>query len=134
MGLFDSDRVDAPEYAYGRFDSPDAPLMILTYGATALLATAGGPDRPHNAPWLPVAQIAKTLYDSATTVSWPARSGRRTGPSAPTARRRRWPPSPRRRSPCRRRSGRAATPSAGETKPILGAGQGRLGYREGRWG
>lgn len=67
-GLFDSDRVDASEYAYSRFSSPDAPLMILTYGATAWLAAAGGPDRPRNAPLLPVAMAAKTLYDSATTV------------------------------------------------------------------
>ena len=34
-GLFDSDRVDASEYAYSRFSSPDAPLMIITYGVTA---------------------------------------------------------------------------------------------------
>lgn len=67
-GLFDSDRVDASEYAYSRFSSPDAPLMIITYGVTALLAAAGGPDRPRNAPLLPVAMAAKTAYDSFTTV------------------------------------------------------------------
>ena len=67
-GLFDSDRVDASEYAYRRFSSPDAPLMIITYGVTAWLAGAGGPDRPRNAPWLPMAMAAKTLYDAATTV------------------------------------------------------------------
>lgn len=67
-GLFDSDRVDASEYAYSRFSSPDAPLMIITYGVTAWLAGAGGPDRPRNAPWLPIAMAAKTLYDAATTV------------------------------------------------------------------
>ena len=67
-GLFDSDRVDASEYASSRFSSPDAPLMIITYGVTAWLAGAGGPDRPRNAPWLPIAMAAKTLYDAATTV------------------------------------------------------------------
>ena len=67
-GLFDSDRVDASEYAYSRFSPPDAPLMIITYGVTAWLAGAGGPDRPRNAPWLPIAMAAKTLYDAATTV------------------------------------------------------------------
>ena len=67
-GLFDSDRVDASEYAYSRFSSPDAPLMIITYGVTAWLAGAGGPDRPRNAPWLPITMAAKTLYDAATTV------------------------------------------------------------------
>ena len=67
-GLFDSDRVDASEYAHSRFSSPDAPLMIITYGVTAWLAGAGGPDRPRNAPWLPIAMAAKTLYDAATTV------------------------------------------------------------------
>ena len=35
---------------------------------TAWLAGAGGPDRPRNAPWLPIAMAAKTLYDAATTV------------------------------------------------------------------
>ena len=67
-GLFDSDRVDASEYAYSRFNSPDAPLMILTYATTAWLAAAGGPDRPRSSPWLPIALAAKTLYDAATTV------------------------------------------------------------------
>ena len=67
-GLFDSDRTDASEYAYSRFDSPDAPLMIVTYGVTAWLAAAGGPDRPRTKPWLPLALAAKTLYDAATTV------------------------------------------------------------------
>jgi hypothetical protein len=41
--------------------------MILTYGVTAWLAGAGGPDHPRNAPWLPIAMAAKTLYDAATT-------------------------------------------------------------------
>ena len=44
--------MDASEYAYGRFSSPGAPLVILTYGVT---------------PWLPIAMAAKTLYDAATT-------------------------------------------------------------------
>ncbi len=67
-GLFYSDRVDASEYAYSRLSSPDAPIMIVTYGVTAWLAAAGGPDRAQSAPWLPIAMAAKTLYDSATTV------------------------------------------------------------------
>ncbi len=60
--------MDASEYAYSRFSSPDAPLMTITYGVTTWLAGAGGPDRPRNAPWLPIAMAAKTLYDAATTV------------------------------------------------------------------
>ncbi|MEW5929138.1 MAG: vitamin K epoxide reductase family protein [Gemmatimonadota bacterium] len=63
-GPFDSDRVDASEYAYSRFDTPDALAMVVTYGVTACLAGAGGPDRPRTTPWLPVAAALKTLYDT----------------------------------------------------------------------
>ena len=63
-GPFDSDRVDASEYAYKRFESPDGPAMVASYAVTAWLAAAGGPDRPGSSPWLPVALAAKTLYDT----------------------------------------------------------------------
>ena len=66
--LFDSDRVDASEYAYQRFNSPDGLLMLITYGVTALLAGAGGPDRPRRAPLLPIAMLAKVLYDTGLAV------------------------------------------------------------------
>lgn len=66
--LFDSDKVDASSYAYKRAQTPDALMMIVTYGLTALLAGAGGPNRPRRQPWLPIAAAAKALFDAATTV------------------------------------------------------------------
>jgi uncharacterized membrane protein len=59
-GPFDSDRVDASDYAYRRAATPDALMMIITYGATAWLAAAGGRDRP---PVLPLLLGLKTLGD-----------------------------------------------------------------------
>lgn len=35
--LFDADRVDASNYAYSRFNSPDGPIMVLNYALTARL-------------------------------------------------------------------------------------------------
>jgi len=65
-GPFDSDRVDASEYAYSRFSAPDGPLMVTLYGLTAFLAS--GPNRAEKAPWLPVALAVKALYDLGTAV------------------------------------------------------------------
>ncbi|MBW4418635.1 MAG: vitamin K epoxide reductase family protein [Myxacorys californica WJT36-NPBG1] len=62
--IFDSSKVDASNYAYSRFNSPDGPLMILNYAITAWLASAGGKDRARNTPWLPIAMAGKTLMDS----------------------------------------------------------------------
>lgn len=61
----DSDRVDASDYAYKRLDSPDAPMMLINYGVTALLASMGGKDRAENKSWVPLALAAKTVFDSA---------------------------------------------------------------------
>lgn len=61
---FDSDRVDASEYAYSRFQTPDGFMMLTNYSITAWLAGAGGKDRAQDAPWLPIALTAKTLIDS----------------------------------------------------------------------
>ncbi len=68
VGPFDSERVDASDYAYKRLGVPDGLLMIITYSITAALAGAGGANRAHSAPLLPMALAAKTLYDAATTV------------------------------------------------------------------
>lgn len=67
-GPFDSERVDASDYAYRRLQMPDAMLMIGTYAVTAGLAAAGGEDRAERTPWLPVALAAKTLADVATNL------------------------------------------------------------------
>ena len=61
--LFDADRVDASEYAY-RFNSPDGPIMLVNYGLTAWLASAGGQDRAEKTPLLPIAMGAKILMDA----------------------------------------------------------------------
>ena len=59
-GPFDADRVDASDYAFRRAQSPDGPMMVLTYALTAWLAAAGGPDRR---PALPVLLALKTVGD-----------------------------------------------------------------------
>mgnify|MGYP000589601338 CR=1 FL=1 len=61
--LFDADRVDASNYAYSRFNSPDGPIMVLNYALTAWLAAAGGLDRARRNPLLPIAMGIKILTD-----------------------------------------------------------------------
>jgi uncharacterized membrane protein len=65
LPYIDSSRVDASDYAYSRLDSPDAPMMLINYGVTALLATIGGKSRAADKPFVPLALAAKTLFDSA---------------------------------------------------------------------
>ena len=64
--LFDADRVDASNYAYSRFNSPDGPIMVATYATTAWLAAAGGIDRARRNPLLPIAMGIKLLFDGIT--------------------------------------------------------------------
>ena len=66
--IFDADRVDASNYAYSRFDSPDGPIMVFTYAITAWLAAAGGLDRARTNPLLPIAMGIKILVDCVTNV------------------------------------------------------------------
>jgi len=68
LPLIDSNRVDASDYAYKRFDTPDGVMMAATYAVTACLAAAGGKDRAREQPLLPLAMGAKLLYDVLTTV------------------------------------------------------------------
>lgn len=68
LRVFDSARVDASEYAYRRLNTPDALMMLASYGVTAWLAGAGGKDRATSAPWLPIAMGLKVLGDTATAV------------------------------------------------------------------
>lgn len=65
LPFLDSDRVDASDYAYSRMYSPDAPIMITSYGITTLLATMGGKNRAQEMPFAPLALFAKTLADMA---------------------------------------------------------------------
>jgi uncharacterized membrane protein len=64
--LFDADRVDASNYAYNKFNSPDGPIMVFTYAITAWLAAAGGLDRARRNPLLPIAMGIKILIDVVT--------------------------------------------------------------------
>jgi uncharacterized membrane protein len=65
LKLFNSDKVDASDYAYKRAQTPDALFMIITYGITAALAGAGGRDRARTHPALPLALAGKAAYDAA---------------------------------------------------------------------
>ncbi|QIR35425.1 vitamin K epoxide reductase family protein [Tolypothrix sp. PCC 7910] len=65
--IFDADRVDASNYAYSRFNSPDGPIMVLNYALTAWLAAAGGLDRARRNPWLPIAMGVKLVLDTAVS-------------------------------------------------------------------
>jgi uncharacterized membrane protein len=68
VGPFDSERVNASDYAYKRLQLPDAVLMVATYAVTAALAAAGGRNRAEEQPLLPVALAAKTLFDVGTNL------------------------------------------------------------------
>lgn len=68
VGPFDSDKVDASDYAYKRAQTPDGLAMLVTYGVTALLAGAGSEDRARRRPWLPLALAAKVAADVATNM------------------------------------------------------------------
>lgn len=60
---FDATKVDKSPYAYKRLQTPDALLMIASYGVTAILAGAGGKNRTKENPALPIAMAAKAVYD-----------------------------------------------------------------------
>jgi hypothetical protein len=66
--LFDADRVDASNYAYNKFNSPDGPIMVGNYAITAWLAAAGGLDRVRRNPLLPIAMGIKLVLDGVTNV------------------------------------------------------------------
>lgn len=65
--LFDANKVDASNYAYSRFNSPDGPLMTVNYGITAWLASMGGENRGREQPLIPLAMGAKLLFDAFLT-------------------------------------------------------------------
>lgn len=65
--IFDADRVDASNYAYSRFNSPDGPIMVLNYALTGWLAAAGGLDRARRNPLLPIAMGVKLLIDGVVS-------------------------------------------------------------------
>jgi Vitamin K epoxide reductase family len=68
IGPFDATKVDASDYAYKRFQTPDGLLMVATYALTAILAGAGGRNRAREHPALPIALFGKTLHDAYVAV------------------------------------------------------------------
>jgi uncharacterized membrane protein len=66
--VFDSNKVDASDYAYKRLNTPDGLMMITNYSITACLAGAGGKNRAEQNPLLPIAMGLKLLTDSATAI------------------------------------------------------------------
>ena len=63
LDIFDSDRVDASDYAYKRFLVPDGFLMLSSYATTALLAGMGGEKRSQTHPLLALGMGAKIVVD-----------------------------------------------------------------------
>jgi uncharacterized membrane protein len=66
--IWDAEKVDASDYAYKRLQTPDAAMMVVTYGLTAGLIAAGGKERAKQAPALPIAAAVKALFDFVTCV------------------------------------------------------------------
>ena len=65
---FDSNKVNASDYAYKRFQVPDAFLMLASYSTTALLAGMGGKDRFKTQKWLPILTLGKVVLDVLTAI------------------------------------------------------------------
>lgn len=66
--IWDAEKVDASDYAYKRLQTPDATMMVVTYGITAGVIAAGGKDRAEQAPVLPIAAALKAAFDFITCV------------------------------------------------------------------
>lgn len=63
IDVFDSDKVDASDYAYKRGQTPDGVFMLFTYASTALLAAMGGQKRSQELPLAPALMGLKALVD-----------------------------------------------------------------------
>ncbi|MDA8164240.1 MAG: vitamin K epoxide reductase family protein [Desulfobacteraceae bacterium] len=64
LPVFDADKVDGSAEAYSLLATPDAFIGLASYSLTAALAAAGGPDRPADRPWLPLAMAGKVMADA----------------------------------------------------------------------
>ncbi len=64
LPFFDADKVDASEEAYAVLQTPDAVLALISYAATAQLASMGGRDRATKQPWIPLMLAAKLAFDA----------------------------------------------------------------------
>ena len=65
----DAEKVDASDYAYRMLQQPDAPMMIIAHGLTAMASAAGGQDRAEQNPALPLIAPAKASGDLASCLS-----------------------------------------------------------------
>ena len=63
LDVFDSDKVDASDYAYKRLLTADGFLMLMSYSTTAWLAATGGEKRSEERPYLSLLMGAKILLD-----------------------------------------------------------------------
>ena len=63
LDVFDSDKVDASDYAYKRLLTADGFLMLMSYATTAWLAGTGGEKRSQTHPLLSLLMGAKILLD-----------------------------------------------------------------------
>ena len=63
LDVFDSDKVDASDYAFKRFLTADGFLMLMSYSTTAWLAGTGGARRSEERPYLSLLMGAKLLLD-----------------------------------------------------------------------
>lgn len=68
ISLFDSARVDASAYGYKRLQTPDALMMIASYGVTAWLAGAGGQERARTLPLVPILMGLKVVGDALAAI------------------------------------------------------------------
>ncbi|GAB4456008.1 MAG: hypothetical protein OHK0029_13160 [Armatimonadaceae bacterium] len=66
LPVFDSTKVDASDYAYKRFNTPDGLMMLANFAATAWLVGAGGKNRAVRHPVLPVLLAGKAAGDALT--------------------------------------------------------------------
>lgn len=69
VGNFHTDKVNSSHEAYRR-GTPDAPLAVLSHSINLLLATLCGRDRPHRAPWLPIAATLIAVPQAATAAQY----------------------------------------------------------------
>lgn len=63
--VWDAEKVDASDYAYQNLQQPDAPMMLVNYGLTAMALAAGGKDRAEQNPALPLVATGKAAVDLA---------------------------------------------------------------------
>lgn len=68
VGPFNSDKVDASNYAYKRLATPDALMMVVSYGMTAWLAGMGGMNRAETSPFLPIVTALKAAGDAGVAL------------------------------------------------------------------